>query len=168
MVTVDFCAGFPSLGAPILAAAGGGGVAIDFDRTVVLQMALFALLVVVLKPLLFDPMLRVFEERERRTEGARAEARRMQERAGELLRKYEAELERIQRAAAAEREQLRQETARLEAEILKSARDATTRILEDGRRRVETEVQRIRFDLGQQSEVIARQAASRVLGREVN
>ena len=37
----------------------------DFDLTFVLQMLLFALLIVVLRPLLFDPVLRVFEERRR-------------------------------------------------------------------------------------------------------
>lgn len=167
MLIVESCASALALGAPFVAAAGGG-VSIDFDRTVVLQMVLFALLVVVLKPLLFDPMLRIFEERERRTDGARAEARQMQEKAGELLRKYEAELERIHQVAAQERDQLRQETARLEAEILRDARAATTRILEDGRKRLEAEIKTIRFDLGQRSEVLAREAASRVLGREVN
>jgi F-type H+-transporting ATPase subunit b len=155
---------------PIVGAAmaGGGGVAIDFDRTVVLQMVLFSVLVVVLKPLLFDPMLRVFEERERRTDGARAEARAMQEQAGELLRKYEAELERIRRVAAQEREQARQETTRLEAEILRDGRETTTRILDEGRRRIDAELNAIRFELGQQSELLAQQAAARVLGREVN
>jgi hypothetical protein len=41
----------------------------DFDRTFVLQMLLFALLTVVLRPLLFSPVLRIFEERERRPRG---------------------------------------------------------------------------------------------------
>ena len=50
-------------------------VSIDFDRTFILQMAVFALLIVVLRPLLFDPVLSIFEERERRTDGAKAEAR---------------------------------------------------------------------------------------------
>ncbi len=52
-----------------------GGVDIDIDRTALLMMAIFAVLVVLLKPLMFDPILQVFEEREKRTEGAKAEAR---------------------------------------------------------------------------------------------
>ena len=71
----------------------------DFDLTFVLQMLLFAALIVVLRPLLFEPVLRVFEERERRTEGARAEARQMQEEAGELLSRYEGELARVHEVA---------------------------------------------------------------------
>lgn len=143
------------------------GVSIDFDRTFVLQMAVFAVLIVVLRPLLFDPVLSIFEQREKRTEGAKAEARDMQEEAGQLLREYERELERVGQVAAAERDRLRTETTRLEAEILHEARSVTTRMIDDGRRRIETEINAIRFDLGKQSERLARDIAARVLGREV-
>jgi len=142
-------------------------VSIDFDRTFILQMAIFALLIVVLRPLLFEPVLSIFEERERRTDGAKAEARLMQAEAGELLREYERELVRVGEVAAAERDRLRTETARLEAEILSEARAVTSRVVDEGRRRIETEVNSIRFDLGKQSERLARDIAARVLGREV-
>src|SRR5689334_18592955 len=85
----------------------GGGVTIDLDRTVIVQAVLFAMLIVVLKPLLFDPVLKVFAAREARTEGTRQKARELQEQAGELLRKYEKELERVHRVAAEERDRLR-------------------------------------------------------------
>jgi hypothetical protein len=37
-----------------------------------------------------------------------------------------------------------------------------------GRRKLEAEVNAIQFNLGQQSEMLAREMASRVLGREVS
>ena len=86
-------------------------------------------LIVVLKPLLFDPVLKVFALREERTEGARATARELQEKAGELLQRYEKELERVKQVAADERDILRSETTKLKAEILGEAREATTRIM---------------------------------------
>ncbi len=141
---------------------------IDLDLSFTLQMLLFAALIVALKPLLFDPVLRIFEERERRTDGARDEAREMQERAGELLEKYEAELSRVGRAAAEERERMRAETTRLENEILAEARAGTARILDQGRKDIADQVEAIRFDLGRQSERLARQIAARALGREVH
>lgn len=152
--------------APV-AALMSGGVDIDIDLTFVLMMVVFAGLVVVLKPLLFDPVLRVFEEREKRTEGAKAEARTMQEKAGELLRRYEHELERVNQVAAAERERLRTETAKLEAKILEEARAAAAKISDEGRKKIEGEVGKIRFELGRQSEHLARDIAARVLGRGV-
>jgi F-type H+-transporting ATPase subunit b len=151
----------------MLGAAMSGGIAIDFDKTFVLQMCIFVVLILVLKPLLFDPVLKVFEEREKRTEGARAEAREMQEEAGELLRRYEGELEKIHRVASDERDHQRAETAKLEAEILLNARTVSAKIVEDGRKKIETEINAIRFDLGRQSEHLSRDMAARVLGREV-
>ena len=149
-------------------AMAGGGVPLDFDRTVLLQIVVFAVLIVVLKPLLFDPMLKVFALREERTDGARATARELQEKAGELLRRYEKELERVQKVAAEERELLRTETTKLEAEILRDARDATTRIVEEGRRKISTEVNSIRIAVGVESEKVAQMIVDRVVGQGVN
>jgi F-type H+-transporting ATPase subunit b len=144
-----------------------GGVSIDFDRTVLLQMALFVLLMLVLGPTLFGPLMRLFEERERRTEGARAEARAMQERAGDLLLRYQAELSRVQHVATVEREKLRSETLRLEAKILEEARQATNTIIEDGRQRLNAEVAKIRSDLAAKGQQISSDIAASVMGREV-
>ncbi len=156
-----------SIGSTLSAAMSGGAITLDLDRTVLLQMVLFAGLVLVLKPLLFDPVLRVFEEREKRTEGARDEARKLQEKAGELLRKYEREMERVQQVAHEEREKLRGETARLEAQILGEARAATSMIVEEGRVTIEREVSVMRADLNQQASALAEAVAAGVLGKEI-
>jgi F-type H+-transporting ATPase subunit b len=145
-----------------------GGVPLDFDRSVLLQIVLFTVLIVVLKPLLFDPVLKVFSLREERTEGARATARELQEKAGELLLRYEKELERVQLVAADERELLRSETSKLEAEILREAREATARIVEDGRRKIEAEVNSIRVQVGVESERVAQLIVERVAGQGAN
>jgi F-type H+-transporting ATPase subunit b len=150
------------------AQAMSGGVPLDFDRTVLLQIVVFAVLIVVLKPLLFDPVLKVFALREERTEGARATARDLQEKAGELLQRYEKELERVKQVAAEERDLLRAETSKLEAEILNEAREATTRIVEDGRRKIEAEVNSIRIAVGAESEKVAQMIVERVVGQGVN
>jgi F-type H+-transporting ATPase subunit b len=149
-------------------AMAGGGVPLDFDRSVLLQIVVFTVLILVLKPLLFDPVLKVFALREERTEGARAKARELQEKAGELLRRYEKELERLQQVAAEERELLRTETSKLEAEILREARDVTSRIVEDGRRKIESEVNSIRVAVGMESEKVAQMIVERVIGQGAN
>jgi F-type H+-transporting ATPase subunit b len=140
----------------------------DFDLTFVLQMLLFALLIVVLKPLLYEPLLRVFEEREKRTEGARDSAREMQEEAGELLRRYEGELARVHEVARQERERVRGEAARVEAELMQKARESANRIVEQGRLSVEHERRQIGFGLGRESERLARNIAEAVLGRSLH
>lgn len=152
----------------LFAAAMGGGVSVDLDRSFLFQAVLFLFALWALKPLLFDPVLRIFEEREKRSDGARAEAREMQEDAGGLLKKYERELERVHQVAAEEREKLRTETAKLEGEILEEARSVTAKVLADGRKTVAEDVAKIRFDLGKRSEQLAREMASRILGKELS
>ena len=56
--------------------AAGGGVNLDFDATLFVQVGFIIVLWLVLKPVLFDPMLKLFEEREKRIEGAIKKARR--------------------------------------------------------------------------------------------
>ncbi|MGC4091467.1 MAG: ATP synthase F0 subunit B [Polyangiaceae bacterium] len=164
MTSIDLAVGNSSVTGLV---AMSGGVTLDFDNTVILQAALFTVLILLLRPLLFDPMLRVFALREERTDGARATARELQEKAGELLTKYENELSRVTRSAAEERDKLRAETARLEAEIMREAREAVGKIIEQGRKSIEAEVEKVRFDLGRESERTAQLIVSRVLGREV-
>jgi F-type H+-transporting ATPase subunit b len=140
----------------------------DFDLTFVLQMVVFATLIVVLKPLLFEPVLRVFEERERRTEGARDSARSMQEQAGELLSRYEKELAKVHDVARQERDRMRAETAKVEAEVIAEARETANRIVDEGRRRIDGERRQIEFALGRESERLARNVAEAVLGRSLH
>ncbi len=141
---------------------------IDFDLTFLLQMVVFSGLIVLLQPLLFRPVLAIIEERERRTEGARGSAREMQEKAGELQARYERELARVREVAAREREAVRAETAKIEAEMLASARASAATILEVGRKRIERERDRAARALGQQSKELARVVAEAVLGRSVH
>ena len=141
----------PQLPPPLLALSGG--VSLDFDNTLVVQIFIFILLMFLLEPLLFRPVLRIFALREERTEGAKAQAR---------------ELERVNRAAAEERDRIRAETAKLEGEILREARAASARIVEDGRRALAAAVSRVRFDVGRESERLAHDIMQRVLGREAN
>jgi len=102
----------------------GSPIELAFNNIVVFQVVIFVFLILVLKPLLFDPMLKVFALREERTDGARETARELEEEAGELLTRYEGELRRVSHAAAEERDRLRAEATKLEAQILNEARVA--------------------------------------------
>jgi len=156
----------PGSAVPVLALSGG--VTLDFDNTLVFQVFIFILLMFLLEPLLVAPVLRVFALREDRTEGAKAQARELEERAGELYVRYQRELERVNRVAAEERDRVRSETIKLEAEILGEARAAAGRIVEDGRKQIAAELGRVQFEVGRESERIAGELAERVLGRGVS
>jgi F-type H+-transporting ATPase subunit b len=69
--------------------------------------------------------------------------------------------------ASEERERIRAETSKLEAEILEEARQVVGRVVADSRAKIESEVGSIRFELGRRAEQVSRDISERVLGREV-
>ncbi|MDP9148849.1 MAG: ATP synthase F0 subunit B [Myxococcota bacterium] len=140
---------------------------VDVDLTFLVQLVLFVALTLVLKPVLFDPMLKLFEERERRIDGAKAEARQLDDRSTTALDRYESEIGRARAAATVERDKIRAEGLKREQEVLASVRATTAKVLEDGRRKAVAEADRVRADLKRDAAVLARDLAKRVLGREV-
>ena len=151
----------------LLSAAPKGGVTVDVDLTVLWAVGLLIVLVIVLQPLLFKPMLKLFEEREKRIEGAKLAARKMDEASAGALTKYEAEMSKARSAGNAERDQQRAEGLKTEGEIVGKVRDATAKKVADGRAELLEGAAKARQQLKAESPALARAMASRVLGREV-
>jgi F-type H+-transporting ATPase subunit b len=128
---------------------------------------LFAALTMVLKPLLFDPILKIFEEREKLIDGAKAEARHIDEKSASALTTYEAHMARARAAGQAAREKVRAEGLKREQDILAEVREATMKAVEAGKRSAELEANRARAGLRSQAPALAEELAQRVLGREV-
>lgn len=148
--------------------SGGSAVEVDVNLPLVLvQLGVVAGLTFFLKPVLFDPLLALFEERERRVEGARKEAREMDDQAAELLLKYESELKEVHQKAGAERDKVRVAAQAVEAREMAEARKEAQSILEAGRSTMETQRAEVEQKLRAGEGELAKQIASRVLGREV-
>lgn len=143
-------------------------ISVDFDLTFLAQFVIFAAFITVLKPLLFDPLLRVFEAREKRTEGAKEDARKMDAQAGELRTSYEAAEEKVRQEAGRDREKLRAEVTALEAKIMAEARAEAARILEIGKARIAADVAELKKELDFARPDLAAQIASRILDRQVS
>lgn len=144
-----------------------GGVNVDLDASFVVQIILFVVLGFALKPLLFDPMMRLFEEREERIDRTIEKARKTDEASAKAQTKYEAILAKAAEAGAAERDQLRQQGAKKEAEVTAAVRAQTAATLEQGRAVIAGEEKEARAKLQQEAVSLGRAIASRVLGREV-
>jgi F-type H+-transporting ATPase subunit b len=134
---------------------------------VAIQLVLFVGLTLVLKPVLFDPMLKLFEEREKRIDGTRMKARQIDEQSAGALAKYEAEMARARALANADREKIRADALKREQEILGAVRVATAKALEAGKRAAHTEADKVRAALKRDAAAMARDLAGRALGREV-
>ncbi len=144
-----------------------GGVTVDLDFTLFVQLGLFLVLLFVLKPTLFDPMMRLFEEREKRIDGKKKSAREVDEQSAKADAKYQAILAKAREAGAAERDALRAEGVKREAALMTDVRAEVAATLERGRTAIGNEEKSARAELQREAQSLARHAASRVLGREI-
>ena len=144
-----------------------GAVTVDLDASLVVQVVVFVVLLVVLKPTLFDPMMKLFEEREKRIEGTRLQATKEDKRSAKALAEYERALDKARAAGAAERDMIRADALKREAELMGTVRAQTASTLEAGRAAMANEAATARAQLQRDATMLGREMASRVLGREV-
>jgi F-type H+-transporting ATPase subunit b len=148
-------------------ASRAGGVIVDVDLTFVWSIGIIIVLFLVLKPVLFEPMLKLFEERERRIDGAKLAARKLDEASVKALTTYETEMKKARSAGTSDREAQRAEGLKTEAEIVGKVRETTAETVNAGRRAIQEEAAQARAALKTEANALAGALASRVLGREV-
>lgn len=152
------------------ASASEGGIVLwpDWFTMLPFMIALFAALIVPVNALLFRPLLRALDLRTDRTTGTRERAEKLAASADEILAKYEKAVSDVrieaEQARRGELANARSETAARTA----SARAAAEREIERARSEVSAALSDARTRLRAEAEPLAREAASRVLGRVVS
>ncbi len=144
------------------------GSLIDLDGTMFIQVGIFFVAFFVLRPLIFRPMVDLFEARENAIEGARIEARRLREEADDAGKSFEEEMRKVRLQAGEERERLRAEGKRLERNVLERVRQDTAKQLADADAQIRAEAKRTRAEMERHTPQLARQIASKLLTREVS
>lgn len=150
-----------------LGALLSGGAIVDLDGTVFVQLAMFFIAFAVLYALVFKPMIALLDARDHAIEGARDEAKQLESDVQTKQASFEAELRRVRGTANEERERLRSEGQELERKLLDRVRVETQNLVNEARTRLEGEAGTARAELAAQRNELARDIASRVLGREV-
>mgnify|MGYP001827244780 FL=1 len=115
------------------------GSIIDLDGTFWLQLGLFAVAFLALRPLIFRPMVALFEARENAIEGAKLEALRLQDEAEAESQEFDDEMRRLRLRAGEERDRLRAEGKRLEKAVLDHVREDSDKQLSEGDSQLPTE-----------------------------
>jgi len=140
---------------------------IDVDGTVLIQFGLFLVMLFVLSRFMFRPYLKLRDLRKEGIEGARQKAVDMDERAKKIVSDYEENLQKARQRGAEERLRLRQEGAARERQIVGAAREEVGRTTEAAKANVAKQAGEAKAQLDAQAQVLARQMASKILGREV-
>ena len=140
---------------------------IDIDWTIAIQFALFLVMLVACNKLLFQPYLRLRERRAEGIEGAKAEAERMTAEADAKLVDYDKQLAAARTRAGEEQRKIRADAAAHERAVTGTARSTSAAALEEARDKVRSQTEAARQELMPRAEVIGKDMAKRLLGREV-
>jgi len=143
------------------------GSIIDLDGTIWIQLLLFGIAFLVLRPLVFRPMIALFEARENAIEGSKLEALRLQDEAAAESEEFDEEMRRIRLQAGEERDRLRAEGKRLERTVLDRVREETDKLLADADKQLASEATKLRAEVKASVPALAKQIASKLLNREV-
>ena len=137
----------------------------ELNATILIQAAIVLSLMAFLSPVLFKPVLKVFDERERRIHGAADEAKRFLGSADEKSAVVEQKLQAAQAEARGVLQGLREKALEKERSLLDQARaDAQVRI-EKARGELRSATDDARAALKGDAGVMADEIVKKVLGR---
>lgn len=137
------------------------------SRTLQLLL-LFVLMIVPVNRLVLKPLLRVLEERSASIEGARKRATEVGKQAGAALERYRAAVEVARKQAGEVRKEALDAARGDQVRILGEAREAAEAEVATARTGVADALEQARTTLRAESTALAREAATRVLGRSLS
>jgi len=137
----------------------------ELNITATIMLALFLLIFVWLTQMLFKPFLRIYDERERRIDGAAEEARSLKEGAQAQQGEVERRLAEASEQARDILDGLRDEGAAKERALIDAARAKSQGLIEDAKADLFAASADARKQLKTESERIADDIVASVLGR---
>jgi len=147
--------------------AAGGSLEIFPDERIFYLIVLFVLLIFPVNKLLFHPIFRVLDERDARIEGARKRADQVGAEAEATLDRYRSAVRSAREEAEGDRKQVLEEARREQAELTGSVRSEAEAQINRAREEVAGALDDARSQLREQAQALAREAATRVLGRSL-
>lgn len=140
---------------------------ISLDISIVYQVILFVVLWLVLNKVLFQPYLKLLDERERRTSGAQHDSTELEHEGARLRAQYEEKIAQAQSVAAVEREAILQVAREEREKILGQARQDAEQTLAQRRQEIATALESERRLAAAEAATLAADIAGKVLGRRV-
>ena len=137
----------------------------EINATLLLQLAMFLLLMVLLSQFLFQPLLALFEARERRIDGAQDEAKQYREDADAKAAIIADRMLQARQEARASLGGYKDKAKERELAILEAARQASQAKLEEARGVLAQQVQVAQTQLHEDAKTLAKEMASKALGR---
>ncbi|WP_432822379.1 ATP synthase F0 subunit B [Trichloromonas sp.] len=138
---------------------------IEVDWTIWIQFANFFVLMAVLNFLLYRPLRGILNRRRETIDGSYAKAKELEAQINEKMERYQEQLQAAKLKGNEERAEMRKAAAGEEAEILGKAQAKATAQLQEIKSKVAGEADAAAKALKKETEGLASQIASKVLGR---
>lgn len=137
----------------------------ELNATIFLQAAIFFALLAWLSPVLFDPFMKLFEEREKRIVGASDEAKKLAGSADESARALAQKMQAAQADARKVLTDLRTQAQAVEAKIIADARTAAAAKIEEAQGELFEATEAARKQLKDEAAALSGHIVQKVLGR---
>lgn len=138
---------------------------INLDKTLIIQMINFLILLWILNRFLFKPILDLLDERRGRIQASEERVQNLEAQAAQKWEAYQRQLQEAKIEANTEKERIKQEGIEAERKLLDEVRAETYQVMEEARLKIEEEVSNARQFLRSQAEGIAMEMAEKILGR---
>lgn len=138
---------------------------INLDRTLLLQLVNFLILVAILYKFLFKPLTGFMAQRAEGIRRSLSEAEEARKAAARTMEEYSARLVAAQKESEAVRARMEQEVTAERQRLMKESRDEAARLLESARVQIAQEVKRAKAALREEAASLSLAVAEKLLGR---
>ena len=145
-----------------------GGSPIDLDGSFLIQLGIFFVAFLILRSLVFRPVMELFDKREAAMGGSKGLADQLQKDADAAREKFESQLRAVRQKANEDRDKRRAEAQQLARELTERARRESTSQLNAAKARLDMEAREASGKAEAEIPTLARQVAEKLLGRSVN
>jgi F-type H+-transporting ATPase subunit b len=140
---------------------------INLDKTLILQMINFLIILWILNRFVFKPILGILEKRRERIQQSGQTVQALESRAAQQWESYQRQLQEAKIEANLEKERIKGEGLEAQRKLLEAARTESHSMLEETRKQIGKEVTKARELLRRQAEQIAVEMAEKILGRRL-
>ena len=137
------------------------------DKTLIIQIVIFIAAIFILNSLLFKPLIQLVERREQLTTGRIKEAKELERKVEQIIKEYKEKLDEVRAKAMEERNEIRRQAQAAAEEMIAKAHSEAQTLLEEAIAELGLEAREIRAKIKPEIEILARNMASQVLGREL-
>jgi F-type H+-transporting ATPase subunit b len=138
---------------------------VSLDSSVIPALVIFLSLVVALNYLLFQPLMRIQDERARRTSGSMEESREKLDRYAKLVESHEAAIRNGRMEGYRRQEQVRSEAMTKRAAALEKSKHSAEQMLQQSREQIAGQVRDAKAYLSRDAQELAERIATAVLKR---